>query len=205
MLDYCSGNGDDSFIIAGNGAREVVGIDLSEVSIGNCFERAQREGLVEETSFRVMDAEALEFEDNYFDVITEYGALHHMNLGKAFPEMARVLNSSGKCICTEALGHNPIIHYYRGRTPQLRMEWETQHILRKKDIEMARSYFGKVEILGFFHLAALTAVPFRNKRCFNAILSFLEAVDLLILKLPLLRWQAWQVVFILSEPNVRWR
>jgi len=36
VLDYCCGNGDDSFIIARNGAIEVIGIDLSEVSIRNC-------------------------------------------------------------------------------------------------------------------------------------------------------------------------
>ena len=201
VLDYCCGNGDESFIIARNGSAEVMGIDLSEVSIKNCKERALTEGLQEKISFQVMDAEALNFTDNYFDIVTEYGALHHLNLRKAYSEMARILNPHGKCICTEAFGHNPIIHYYRGKTPHLRTEWEIEHILRKKDIEMASNYFNKIYILGFFHLATLPAVPFRNSRFFMMLLSFLEIVDSVILKLPFLKWQAWHVVFVLSEPR----
>jgi hypothetical protein len=86
-------------------------------------------------------------------------------------------------------------------TPHLRTKWEAEHILRKKDIEMAKSYFNRVEILGVFHLATIAAVPFRNLPVFNPILTFLETVDNIFLKLPILKWQAWQVVFILSEPK----
>jgi 23S rRNA G2069 N7-methylase RlmK/C1962 C5-methylase RlmI len=38
VLDYCCGNGEDGVFIAQNGAREVVGIDISDVSIANCQE-----------------------------------------------------------------------------------------------------------------------------------------------------------------------
>lgn len=141
------------------------------------------------------------FDDNCFDIITEYGALHHLNLGRAYSEMARVLTSSGKCICTEALGHNPIIHFYRKRTPHIRTEWEIEHILRKKDIEAAKTYFNQVNILGFFHLASLAAVPFRNLTGFSVLLSLLETIDSLMLKLPFMKWQAWQIVFVLSKPK----
>lgn len=201
VLDYCCGNGDDSFIVARNGAKEVIGIDISEVSIENCKERASREGFKKNMSFYVMDAEGLGFEDNYFDIITEYGTLHHLNFERAYSELARVLRPDGRCICTEALGYNPIINYYRKKTPHLRTEWEVEHILRKKDIEMAKAYFNKVTILGFFYLATIAAVPFRNLRIFNIILTGLESLDTILLKLPILKWQAWQVVFVLSQPN----
>lgn len=201
VLDYCCGNGDDSFIIAQKGASEVIGIDLSQVSIDNCNQMAINKGLEGNASFYVMDAEDLKFEANYFDVITEYGVLHHLDIKKAYPELARVLKPDGKCICVETLGHNPIIHYYRKITPHIRTEWEVEHILRKKDIEMAKAYFNKVDVLGFFHLASIAAVPFRNLLGFRALLSLLETIDSLILKLPFLKWQAWQVVFTLSEPK----
>jgi ubiquinone/menaquinone biosynthesis C-methylase UbiE len=201
VLDYCCGNGDDSFIMAGAGAREITGIDLSEISIANCKKRALQEGLDGKMFFQEMDAESLEFEEGEFDIVNEYGALHHLNLEKAYSEVARVLDRKGKFICTETLGHNPVIHYYRKQTPDLRTPWEVEHILKKKDIYMAKKYFNKVEILGFFHLLALMAVPLRNSVGFNTILSALEAMDSLILKLPLLKWQAWQVVFVLSEPK----
>jgi ubiquinone/menaquinone biosynthesis C-methylase UbiE len=203
VLDYCCGNGDDSFIIAKDGAKEVIGIDLSEISIRNCEEQASGEGLENISKFRVMDAEALEFEDDSFDIATEYGALHHLNLPKAYSELARVLKPGGKCLCTEALGHNPIIRSYRRMTPKLRTEWEVDHILKRGQINLAREYFNKVEILGFFHLLSLAAVPLRNTSSFPYLLSFLEKMDTLILKIPGLKWQAWQVVFCLSEPKAR--
>jgi SAM-dependent methyltransferase len=148
-----------------------------------------------------MDAENLEVEDDSFDVIYECGALHHLDLNKAYEELARVLRADGKMICIEALGHNFLVHRYRTRTPYLRTEWEVEHILRKKDIELARVFFGRVEILGFFHLASIAAVPFRNLPVFSSILSTLEVIDSLVLRLPILRWQAWQIVFELSCPK----
>lgn len=200
VLDYCCGNGDDGVFIAKNGASEVTSVDISDISIENCKKRAQAIGL-KNINYRVMDAEALEFKGGIFDIVTEYGALHHLNLDKAFSEMARVLAPDGKAICVEALGHNKIIHLYRRLTPHLRTTWETKHILRKKDIESAKKYFNKVEVLGFFHLATLGAVPFRNLPGFNMVLGLMEAVDSFVLKMPFLRWQAWQVVFVLSQPK----
>ena len=201
VLDYCCGNGDDSFIIARKGATEVIGIDLSQVSIDNCSQVAISEGLGGRTSFYVMDAEDLKFEDNYFDIITEYGVLHHLDIKRAYHELARVLKPEGKCICVETLGHNPFIRLYRKKTPDLRTKWEVEHILRKNDIEKAGEYFRRINILGFFHLATLAAVPFRNSPIFEFVLGMLETLDSVILKVPFLKWQAWQVVFTLSEPK----
>lgn len=200
VLDYCCGNGDDGLFIAQNGAREVVGIDLSGNSIENCSNNAKNIG-IRNITFKVMDAEALDFKDRTFDIVTEYGALHHVNLDKAYSEMARILKPDGKAICVEALGHNKIIHLYRKLTPNLRTAWETEHILRKKDVELARNYFNKVEVIGFFHLFTLGAVIFRNRVGFKMILSALELLDSMCLKLPFLRWQAWQVVYVLSKPK----
>ena len=201
VLDYCCGNGDDSLMMARSGAEKTFGIDISEVSIKNCETLALKSGLQDKTSFRVMDAEALDFEGETFDVVSEYGALHHLNLGKAFGEIARVLRPGGKCICTEALGHNPAIHLYRKKTPHLRTGWEVEHILRKKDIMAAHEFFGRVDFLGFYHLATLAAVPLRGTALFKPLLGALEALDDLLLRLPVLKWQAWQVVFVLSEPR----
>lgn len=203
VLDYCCGNGDDSMILGNDVAEKVVGIDISETSINNCRERAIKEGLGKKVSFQVMDAENMTFGDSQFDIITEYGCLHHLDIRKAYPELARVLKPDGKCLCVEALGHNLLINFYRRRTPLLRTNWEVEHILKKADIESARMSFEQVDILGFFHMGTLLAVPFRNSNCFNTILAILEKVDALMLKLPILKWQAWQVVFMLSKPRKR--
>jgi hypothetical protein len=85
-------------------------------------------------------------------------------------------------------------------TPHLRTEWEVEHILRKENFEVAKKYFNKVE-LHFYYLFTLLAVPFRKLPIFITLLSILEKVDNLILKLPFIKWQAWQIVFVLSEPK----
>jgi hypothetical protein len=44
-------------------------------------------------------------------------------------------------------------------------------------------------------------VPFRNTPLFNSILSILEKIDGMLLRLPILKWQAWQVIFVFSQPK----
>lgn len=199
VLDYCCGNGDDALIIANYGAQHVLGIDISEVSIKNCNDKVFRYKH-NNVSFLVRDAEDTGFENDSFDVITEYGALHHLDLHKAFSEMTRILRPNGKIICTEALGHNPIINLYRRLTPHLRTEWEAEHILCKKDLDIAHHYFDNIE-LHFYHLFTIIAVPFRNTFLFSSILKILEYLDSIMLKIPGIKWQAWQVVFVMSGPK----
>lgn len=200
VLDIGCGNGEESLLVAKYGARQVVGIDLSEVTIRNCRERARAEGVAERTDFRVMDIERLEFADDSFDVIMEYGVLHHVDLDQAMRELARVLKPDGAIICTETVGHNLLIQAYRRLTPGLRTKWEVEHILRKKDFGIIRRYFDGCNTR-FFHLATLAAVPFRHFPGFRVLLGFLEFIDSLLLRIPLLRWQAWQMVFVLTVPK----
>jgi len=112
-----------------------------------------------------------------------------------------VLKPNGKIICNEPLVHNPIFQLYRKLTPHLRTEWEAEHILSKRDIKLAEKYFGKVD-KKFFHLFSLVAVPLSKwPSVFNPILTILAAIDSIILRLPLVKWWAWQIIFILSEPK----
>lgn len=200
VLDYCCGNGDDSLYLAAHGVKRVVGIDISDVSIENCRALAKKKGVSEPTSFEVRDAEQTGFADNAFDFITEYGCLHHLDLARAMPELARILRPDGKMICTETLGHNLFIHLYRRLTPHLRTEWETEHIIKRHHFELMRRHFGKVEF-HFYHLFTLFGVPFRRRSFFYPLLTLLETLDGIVLSLPGVRWQAWQVVFVLSEPR----
>jgi len=199
VLDYCCGNGDFTIFLAKNGV-ESVGIDISDISIQNAKNAALREGVEQRASFFVRDAEATQFLENSFDIITCLGVLHHLDTKKAFQELSRILKPNGRVVCNEPLIYNPIFQLYRKMTPSLRTKWETEHILSKKDIELANNYFGNIEI-HFFHLATLFAVPFRNLSGFSFLLGVLEKIDSIILKLPFLKWWAWQIVFILSDPK----
>jgi ubiquinone/menaquinone biosynthesis C-methylase UbiE len=199
-LDYCCGNGEFAIWLAETGA-EAYGIDISPVSIYNAHRQANNRGVGDKIKFQVMDAEATHFANDYFDFIMVNGVLHHLDLKKTYQELARILKPEGKVICTEALRHNFFIHLYRKMTPQLRSAWEVEHILGKREIERASHCFKRVEVLKFFHLATIAAVPFRNLPIFEPLRRGLETVDSILLRLPFLKWQAWMVVFVLSQPK----
>lgn len=199
-LDYCCGNGEMAIAMAAQGAEHVHGIDISQVAVNNATVLAGSEGVAERCSFRVMDAENMEFADNTFDIIHEYGALHHLDLTAAFRETSRVLKPGGRLICSEALRHNPLIHMYRKRTMHLRTEWEVEHILGVPNILSGTEYFEDVNIR-FFHLAALAAIPFRRYRAFKKLLSTLEVIDGLLLRIPYVQWLAWVAVIEYKNPR----
>lgn len=199
-LDYCCGNGEAALKMAQLGAKEAQGIDISSVAVENAQKLADEAGVGDRTRYSVRDAEATGFADNTFDVIHVYGALHHLDLTKALPELARILNPGGVVVCTEALRHNPAIHLYRRLTPTVRTEWEVEHILGVPEIKSARQWFDEVDIR-FFHLAAIGAVPFRKTPLFRPLLWLLECVDAILMRIPGVRWMAWQSVFTLKKPK----
>jgi ubiquinone/menaquinone biosynthesis C-methylase UbiE len=198
-LDYCCGNGEVAVEMARRGARKVIGIDISEVAIRNARELAKTESVGDICEFCIMDAENTEFADDTFDIIHEYGALHHLELKTAFGELARVLKPGGKLVCTEALRHNPFIHWYRRRTPHLRTQWEAEHILGVPEINSGFNFFKSMDIR-MFHMAVLAAVPFRKTSFFRPIMAALEVVDDLILSIPYVRWLAWVAVVEYGQP-----
>jgi ubiquinone/menaquinone biosynthesis C-methylase UbiE len=199
-LDYCCGNGEVGIEMARRGAARVHGIDISHVAISNATELARTSQVDQNCEFSQMDSENTTFEADTFDVIHEYGALHHLELETAFRELARILKPGGKVVCTETLRHNPLIHMYRKLTPELRTEWEVEHILGVPEINEGRRYFNRVEIR-FFHLTALAAVPLRKSIIFEPVLKLFETLDFCITRVPLLQRMAWIAVIIYSEPK----
>jgi ubiquinone/menaquinone biosynthesis C-methylase UbiE len=200
VLDYCCGNGKHALWLTSVGA-EACGIDISPVSIDNARRAAKEQGLSDRVTFEVMDAEAMTFSDSSFDYAVINGVLHHLDLDRSYRELARVLKASGSVLATEALKHNPLIRWYRARTPQMRSAWEVEHILGRQEIFAARRYFHSVDVLRWFHMTTLAAVPLRDRPQFDSVLGVLERVDEVILRMPGLRWQAWMAAFELSRPK----
>ena len=199
-LDYCCGNGEIAIEMAKKGASRVVGIDLSSIAIENATNLAKKAGIQHICEFHVMDAENTSFADNTFDIIHEYGALHHLELNSAFSELCRILKPEGKLICTEAMRHNPLIHWYRKKTPHLRTKWEVEHILGVPELKNGKQYFRNIN-LKMFHLAALAAVPFRKSSFFDTFLPFLEQLDEILLSLPYVKLLAWIAIVEYRNPR----
>lgn len=200
MLEYGCGATAMASAVGAN-ATEVVGIDISDVAVTQATARAAMLGIA--ARYEVMDAENLTFADQSFDIICSVAILHHLDLDKAYAQIARTLRPGGHAVFLEPLGHNPIINLYRRLTP--RMRTPDEHPLLIRDLLLAQKYFDKVEVR-YFVLASMLAVPLRNTPVFKPVLYTLEAVDRVLFKsIPWLRKQAWQVVLILSEPRYKGR
>ena len=199
LLDFACGNGENGIYGALAGA-EVFGIDISPEGIENSKKNAQKMGVGGQCRHEVMDGEKMLFDDNFFDLAVEYGALHHVDLDAALGELARVLKPDAKMICIEALRHNPLIHAYRKRTPHLRTEWEVEHILGVESLDVMKQYFSQVDVK-FFHLSALALVPLRKTFLFPILLPIFNAIDSVLLSTRLVGKYGWIMSIELSGPR----
>ena len=199
ILDFACGNGENGIYAAQCGA-EVIGIDISPEGVENANLNAKQAGLSDRCKFEVMDGENMTFPDSTFDLAVEYGALHHVDLAKAMVELNRVLKPDGEMICVEALRHNPLIHWYRKKTPHLRTQWEVEHILGIEDLEIAGKYFHNIDVK-FFHLAVLAAVPFRKTWFFKPMRAVLDKIDSILLRNETIGKYGWIMVFTMSKPK----
>jgi ubiquinone/menaquinone biosynthesis C-methylase UbiE len=92
---------------SGNGAilidkyfspKEIIAIDLDEKMIQVAQKRHKQSNLI----FQVMDGAALNFSDNRFDVIFDFGIIHHIpNWRDCIKELGRVLKPKGELILEE--------------------------------------------------------------------------------------------------------
>src|SRR3546814_1101008 len=78
-----------------------------------------------------MNAEAMTFPDDSFDLVFGSGIIHHLDIDRAFGEIARVLRPGGRAVFIEPLGLNPAIELYRRFTPSARTPDE--HPLLRRD------------------------------------------------------------------------
>lgn len=180
-------------------ADEIVGIDISDVAVQQATQVAARSGL--RATYLVMDAEALDFPDQSFDLICSAAILHHLDLRRAFGEIARTLRPGGHAIFMEPLGHNPFINLYRRLTPTMRTPDE--HPLLVSDLDLAKEYFDDVDVR-YFMLTTLLAIPLSKRRLFKPTLLKLEALDrFLFTRARWLQKYAWQVIIVLSRPRGR--
>lgn len=199
ILDFACGNGENGIYAAKFGA-ECIGIDISPEGVANANKNAKLMGVSDSCTFITMDGENMNFKKNTFDFAVEYGALHHVELDKALAELARVLKPNGEMVCVEALRHNPIIHWYRKRTPHLRTEWEVEHILGVESLDIMKKYFGKVEV-HFFHLTALALVPLRKTFVFRLLLPVMNFIDKLLLSTKFFGKFGWIMIVELGKPK----
>lgn len=198
FLDYACGDGTQTLKAARAGAGLAVGIDISETSVQNARENAERAGFRDRTRFLQRDCEDTGFPAGSFSAALCSGMLHHLDLSRAFPELARVMAPGGRILCVEALAYNPFIQLYRNRTPELRTDWEKQHILGMREVRFAKQWFG-VENVRFFLMAAPLATLLPEGPIRSAFLRIGKSIDAVATRIPGLQLWSWQFAFELVK------
>jgi demethylmenaquinone methyltransferase / 2-methoxy-6-polyprenyl-1,4-benzoquinol methylase len=102
VLDIATGTGDLAISLAKTGAKEIIGLDLSEGMLAVGRKKIAQENLSEKVEMIQGDSEALPFEDNRFDAITvAFGVRNFENLEKGLSEILRVLKPGGIFVILE--------------------------------------------------------------------------------------------------------
>ena len=187
LLEYGCGNASLGFDVAPV-AKEVIGIDISDVAI----QQAQRiAGLkqLDNVKFVVDNAESMRQPDKSVDVLAGSGIVHHLDIPRAMQEVRRVLRDGGVAIFAEPMGHNPIVNWYRNRTPEIRTADE--HPLLVKDLKQMGRGFKKTKVTYFGFIAPVLGFvsPTTNPR--SRLTKFVWALDRMICRIPGLNRYAW--------------
>jgi len=101
-----------------------------------------------EVNFLEMEAENLQFEDNYFDVATISMALHHLpGVKKGLKEMRRVVKPEGWIIINEMISNNlnpaqevhKLYHHFRSRIDMLTGVYHRKSFTKEAILQMLKS------------------------------------------------------------------
>lgn len=103
VCDYACGDGADSVLLAGNGARMIHAFDISNSAVNLVRRRAALCGIQDKVKVTVDNAERLAYEADQFDAIYGSSVLHHLDIEKAAKEVKRVLKPGGRAVFREPI------------------------------------------------------------------------------------------------------
>jgi len=202
ILDYGCGGGDKHFQFASS-KNHIIGIDISSKSIEIANLKAKEQTL--NAKYLVMDCEKMEFADDTFDKVLDFGTFSSLNMEVAVKELCRVMKKGGIMICIETYGHNPFMKIKRGISVLTgrRTKWAAQHIMKKKSwanisghFESCKIYYSHFLVLFLPFLLKITPVPYREKFLLN-----IEKIDSAILKFKFLQFLAFKTVVVFNNPK----
>jgi 2-polyprenyl-3-methyl-5-hydroxy-6-metoxy-1,4-benzoquinol methylase len=141
VLDAGCGCGYGSYYLAENGARKVIGIDISEEAL----QFAKSHYIKDNVEFERMDAVKLLFESNSFDVVVSFEVIEHVrDYERYLREIRRVLKPSGVLILSTP--NKKFSTLPDCETPT--WKWHTKEFYPRELKQILKDYFEQVEVLG---------------------------------------------------------
>jgi len=200
VVDFGCGNGWLTEILLKKGA-EVWAFDISEEAINITSKKAKRMNLSERVHFDVMPAEHLSYKDDFFDVVVGVAILHHLDINLAACEILRVLKSKGTSYFMEPLAHNPLINFYRKRTPEIRSADETP--LHDEDLTILKGKFRSFSNENYYLITLLSLFWYYviyNEKLTLKTRDILFKLDILFLRaFPVLKRYCWYSILTMQK------
>ncbi|WMI68411.1 bifunctional demethylmenaquinone methyltransferase/2-methoxy-6-polyprenyl-1,4-benzoquinol methylase UbiE [Mangrovimonas sp. YM274] len=102
VLDIATGTGDLAITLTKSGAKEIIGLDISDGMLEVGRKKVAAKNLDNVISMVLGDSESLPFQDNTFDAITvAFGVRNFENLEQGLSEILRVLKPNGVFVILE--------------------------------------------------------------------------------------------------------
>lgn len=182
LLEFGCGIGIAAVRFAALGYR-VDGFDLSQANLDVAGQLARRHALEDHCAFTPMAAEALEYPDNTFDVLTGIDILHHVDIPRAIAEARRVLKPGGIAIFKEHV-EAPVVDAIRQSAPVRRLVpteaslddhiTEDERKLTPEDLALIDRRFDRVETHRFTLVSRLDRLAPRSS---DALRRRLQRLD----------------------------
>ncbi|MGQ9872366.1 class I SAM-dependent methyltransferase [Leptodesmis sp.] len=213
LLDLGCGAGENSVYFALKGAH-CIASDYSPGMVDVAIKLADKYGVRVEG--KVINAMAIDFPDNTFDIVYASNLLHHIpQPEQTIREMYRVLKPGGKACFWDPLKHNPVINVYRRMATAVRTEDETP--LDIEIVDFVRSQFSHIAydtfwiatLWIFLRFYLIEKINPNDERYWKKIIieherlrptyRQLEKVDRLLKKLPGMKRMAWNLAIVATK------
>jgi ubiquinone/menaquinone biosynthesis C-methylase UbiE len=194
VLDIGCGVGLDMIILSGT-RNQVWGIDIVEDRVQDARRNAERTGKRNQVTVKVMDAQDLQFPDNYFDLIFANSFLMWVNKEAVLRECFRVLKPGGRALFTmESMRNHPLLIIYR-LLPRVARRERLVDRLSLHRITALQGAFSKLEHRQFYLVAPLVypmALRWSSSPPVQKLVQTLNTLDTMLLRASrLLRRFAW--------------
>lgn len=213
LLDLGCGAGENSVYFAKLGAR-CVAADYSPGMVEVALKLAEANQVSVEG--RTINAMAIDFPDNTFDIVYASNLLHHIPDPRlTLKEMHRVLKPGGKACFWDPLKHNPVINVYRRIATKVRTEDETPldinlvNYIRSLYAKTSYDTFWLATLWIFLQFYLIEKVNPNQERYWKKIIIEqarlektylrLEKIDKGLKKLPLAKRFAWNLAVVATK------
>jgi SAM-dependent methyltransferase len=148
---------------------DVTAIDLSPGILKLADERIRLLCDGRTADLRAMPVEAMALDDDTFDAVVGRFILHHVDVGRAAPELARILRAGGRAAFAENSARNPLLmaarRHVAGRFGVPRLGTDDEAPLSETDVAVMRPHFAEVRltypVFEFFRIFDRQVLRFR--------------------------------------------